>query len=97
MPRKGLHGRTCGMSRHGGRARTLQPSRRSAANAPVIAATRTSLQRVPRGWAGKGPAANSPPGSSAMEQREVVWSAALTRQQAWRRPWCPGSRPRPRP
>ncbi|PPT50299.1 hypothetical protein XarjCFBP7652_05100 [Xanthomonas arboricola] len=26
MPRKSLHGRTCGVSREGGRARTLQPS-----------------------------------------------------------------------
>ncbi|PPT53996.1 hypothetical protein XarbCFBP8138_18535 [Xanthomonas arboricola] len=31
MPRKSLHGRTCGVSREGGRARALQPSRRSAA------------------------------------------------------------------
>ncbi|PPT96046.1 hypothetical protein XarbCFBP7408_14430 [Xanthomonas arboricola pv. guizotiae] len=31
MPRKSLHGRTCGVSCDGGRARTLQPSRRSAA------------------------------------------------------------------
>ncbi|CAD7714122.1 hypothetical protein LMG31886_09430 [Xanthomonas hydrangeae] len=29
MPRKSLHGRTCGVSRDGGRARALQPSRRS--------------------------------------------------------------------
>ncbi|APP84537.1 hypothetical protein BI317_10540 [Xanthomonas hortorum pv. gardneri] len=26
MPRKSLHGRTCGVSRAGGRARALQPS-----------------------------------------------------------------------
>ncbi|PPU48832.1 hypothetical protein XcyCFBP4188_04500 [Xanthomonas hortorum pv. cynarae] len=31
MPRKSLHGRTCGVSRDGRRARALQPSRRSAA------------------------------------------------------------------
>ncbi|APP81264.1 hypothetical protein E1J23_04640 [Xanthomonas gardneri] len=31
MPRKNLHGRTCSVSREGGRARALQPSRRSAA------------------------------------------------------------------
>ncbi|PPU39662.1 hypothetical protein XcyCFBP4188_16445 [Xanthomonas hortorum pv. cynarae] len=31
MPRKSLHGRTCGVSRDGGRARALQPSRRSSA------------------------------------------------------------------
>ncbi|PPT22071.1 hypothetical protein XarbCFBP7629_11175 [Xanthomonas arboricola] len=31
MPRKSLHGRTCGVSCDGGRARTLQPNRRSAA------------------------------------------------------------------
>ncbi|PPU49213.1 hypothetical protein XcyCFBP4188_02255 [Xanthomonas hortorum pv. cynarae] len=31
MPRKSLHGRTCGVSRDGGRARALQPSHRSAA------------------------------------------------------------------
>ncbi|PPT18351.1 hypothetical protein XarjCFBP7652_10370 [Xanthomonas arboricola] len=31
MPRKSLHGCTCGVSREGGRARALQPSRRSAA------------------------------------------------------------------
>ncbi|PPT27758.1 hypothetical protein XarbCFBP7614_11305 [Xanthomonas arboricola] len=31
MPRKSLHGRTCGVSREGGRARALQPSRRSSA------------------------------------------------------------------
>ncbi|PPU82674.1 hypothetical protein XhhCFBP4925_08640 [Xanthomonas hortorum pv. hederae] len=31
MPRKSLHGRTCGVSRDGGRARALQPSGRSAA------------------------------------------------------------------
>ncbi|PPT52160.1 hypothetical protein XarjCFBP7652_01380 [Xanthomonas arboricola] len=31
MPRKSLHGRTCGVSRNGGRARVLQPSCRSAA------------------------------------------------------------------
>ncbi|PPU06841.1 hypothetical protein XarjCFBP1022_19300, partial [Xanthomonas arboricola] len=29
MPRKSLHGRTCGVSCEGGRARTLQPDRRS--------------------------------------------------------------------
>ncbi|PPT63283.1 hypothetical protein XarbCFBP8142_20745 [Xanthomonas arboricola] len=28
MPRKRLHGRTCGVSCEGGRARALQPSRR---------------------------------------------------------------------
>ncbi|PPU09304.1 hypothetical protein XarjCFBP7645_03060 [Xanthomonas arboricola] len=28
MPRKRLHGRTCGVSREGGRARALQPGRR---------------------------------------------------------------------
>ncbi|PPU13715.1 hypothetical protein XarjCFBP1022_01075 [Xanthomonas arboricola] len=28
MPRKSLHGRTCGVSRDGGRARALQPSSR---------------------------------------------------------------------
>ncbi|PPU23309.1 hypothetical protein XarCFBP6762_19600 [Xanthomonas arboricola] len=28
MPRKSLQGRTCGVSREGGRARALQPSRR---------------------------------------------------------------------
>ncbi|PPT29763.1 hypothetical protein XarbCFBP7614_03650 [Xanthomonas arboricola] len=28
MPRKSLHGRTCGVSREGGRARALQRSRR---------------------------------------------------------------------
>ncbi|PPU51095.1 hypothetical protein XarbCFBP6827_05430 [Xanthomonas arboricola] len=37
MPRRSLHGRTCGVSREGGRARALQPSSRSAA-----------LQRRPR-------------------------------------------------
>ncbi|PPU17444.1 hypothetical protein XacyCFBP1159_08710 [Xanthomonas arboricola pv. corylina] len=31
MPRKSLHGRTCGVSRDGGRARALQPGSRSAA------------------------------------------------------------------
>ncbi|PPT97796.1 hypothetical protein XaraCFBP7407_05850 [Xanthomonas arboricola pv. arracaciae] len=31
MPRKRLHGRTCGVSREGGRAIALQPSRRSPA------------------------------------------------------------------
>ncbi|PPU80175.1 hypothetical protein XhhCFBP4925_12335 [Xanthomonas hortorum pv. hederae] len=31
MPRKSLHGRTCCVSRDGRRARTLQPSRSSAA------------------------------------------------------------------
>ncbi|PPT17709.1 hypothetical protein XarjCFBP7652_19690 [Xanthomonas arboricola] len=31
MPRKRLHGRTCGVSREGGRARALQPSGRSSA------------------------------------------------------------------
>ncbi|PPU25230.1 hypothetical protein XarCFBP6762_15370 [Xanthomonas arboricola] len=31
MPRKSLHGRTCGVSCEGGRARALQPSRRSTA------------------------------------------------------------------
>ncbi|PPT55293.1 hypothetical protein XarbCFBP8130_18555 [Xanthomonas arboricola] len=31
MPRKSLRGRTCGVSREGGRARALQPSCRSAA------------------------------------------------------------------
>ncbi|QWN00700.1 hypothetical protein DGN21_16355 [Xanthomonas sp. MLO165] len=36
-PRKSLLGRTCSVSRDGGRARALQPSRRSAANAAVIA------------------------------------------------------------
>ncbi|PUE98646.1 hypothetical protein C7T87_18180 [Xanthomonas hortorum pv. hederae] len=57
MPRKSLQGRTCSVSRDGGWARALQPSRRSAANAAVIAATRTYSLRVPRWWAGKGPAA----------------------------------------
>ncbi|PPU34585.1 hypothetical protein XarbCFBP7604_12400 [Xanthomonas arboricola] len=31
MPRKSLQGRTCGVSRDGGRARALQPNRRPAA------------------------------------------------------------------
>ncbi|CAD7721180.1 hypothetical protein LMG31886_31990 [Xanthomonas hydrangeae] len=31
MPRKSLHGRTCGVSRDGGRARALQPNHRPAA------------------------------------------------------------------
>ncbi|PPT55238.1 hypothetical protein XarbCFBP8138_12965 [Xanthomonas arboricola] len=31
MPRKSLHGRTCGVSCDGGRAKALQPNRRSAA------------------------------------------------------------------
>ncbi|PPT80171.1 hypothetical protein XarzCFBP7410_21525 [Xanthomonas arboricola pv. zantedeschiae] len=31
MPRKSLQGRTCGVSREGGRARALQPRHRSAA------------------------------------------------------------------
>ncbi|PPU06388.1 hypothetical protein XarjCFBP7645_17875 [Xanthomonas arboricola] len=31
MPRKSLHGRTCGVSREGGRARALQRSYRSTA------------------------------------------------------------------
>ncbi|PPT86589.1 hypothetical protein XarzCFBP7410_04835, partial [Xanthomonas arboricola pv. zantedeschiae] len=31
MPRKSLHGRTCGVSREGGRARALQPSHKPAA------------------------------------------------------------------
>ncbi|PPU15203.1 hypothetical protein XacyCFBP1159_09910 [Xanthomonas arboricola pv. corylina] len=31
MPRKRIHGRTCGVSCDGGRARALQPSRRSPA------------------------------------------------------------------
>ncbi|PPT59731.1 hypothetical protein XarbCFBP8150_21115 [Xanthomonas arboricola] len=31
MPRKSLHGRTCGVSRDGGRARALQPSCKSSA------------------------------------------------------------------
>ncbi|PPU30570.1 hypothetical protein XcyCFBP4188_22220 [Xanthomonas hortorum pv. cynarae] len=31
MPRKSLHGRTCGVSRDGERARALQPSHRSSA------------------------------------------------------------------
>ncbi|QEX75768.1 hypothetical protein F6Y24_00645 [Xanthomonas arboricola pv. pruni] len=30
MPRKSLHGRTCGVSRDGGRARALQPSHKPA-------------------------------------------------------------------
>ncbi|QER95805.1 hypothetical protein FLG15_18360 [Xanthomonas phaseoli pv. dieffenbachiae] len=59
--------------------------------------TTTYLQRVRQWWAGKAPAASSSLSSSAMGQRKVVWSAALTRQQAWRRAWCPGSRPPLRP
>ncbi|APP83207.1 hypothetical protein BI317_02485 [Xanthomonas hortorum pv. gardneri] len=60
MPRKSLHGRTCGVSRDGGRARALQPSRRSSAlqvihlhclNAPY-------LRCAQRCQAGKDPAAN---------------------------------------
>ncbi|PPU12772.1 hypothetical protein XarjCFBP1022_05695 [Xanthomonas arboricola] len=35
MPRKSLHGRTCGVSREGGRARASQPSRRSSALQPT--------------------------------------------------------------
>ncbi|PPT73005.1 hypothetical protein XarbCFBP8150_00680 [Xanthomonas arboricola] len=35
MPRKSLHGRTCGVSCEGGRARTSQPSRRSSALQPT--------------------------------------------------------------
>ncbi|PPT18144.1 hypothetical protein XarCFBP6771_17685 [Xanthomonas arboricola] len=31
MPRKSLHGRTCGVSREGGRARALPPGRRATA------------------------------------------------------------------
>ncbi|PPT68232.1 hypothetical protein XarbCFBP8150_15145 [Xanthomonas arboricola] len=31
MPRKSLHGRTCGVSCEGGRARALQPSRKPTA------------------------------------------------------------------
>ncbi|RFF37133.1 hypothetical protein DZD52_18350 [Xanthomonas nasturtii] len=57
----------------------------------------TDSRRVLRWWAGKGPAAKSQLSSSAIEQREVVWSAALTRQQARRRSWCPGNTRPPRP
>ncbi|PPT88092.1 hypothetical protein XarbCFBP8149_10125 [Xanthomonas arboricola] len=32
MPRKSLHGRTCGVSREGGRARARQPGHRSHAS-----------------------------------------------------------------
>ncbi|PPT47301.1 hypothetical protein XarbCFBP8147_18040 [Xanthomonas arboricola] len=40
MPRKSLHGRTCGVSREGGRARALQPARRSSEqDASCIACT----------------------------------------------------------
>ncbi|PPU15395.1 hypothetical protein XacyCFBP1159_12680 [Xanthomonas arboricola pv. corylina] len=35
MPRKSLQGRTCGVSCEGGRARTLQPSRRPVALQPI--------------------------------------------------------------
>ncbi|PPU05665.1 hypothetical protein XarjCFBP7645_13650 [Xanthomonas arboricola] len=35
MPRKSLQGRTCGVSREGGRARALQPSHRSPAPRPT--------------------------------------------------------------
>ncbi|MFS8441528.1 hypothetical protein EIQ03_10580 [Xanthomonas campestris pv. raphani] len=59
VPRKRLHGRTCGVSRGGRRARTLQQSRRSAAlhliypHSPVTSGqpklpTGTYLQRVRR-------------------------------------------------
>ncbi|PUE94440.1 hypothetical protein C7T87_22230 [Xanthomonas hortorum pv. hederae] len=34
MPRKSLHGRTCGVSRDGRRARALQPGSRSRPHAP---------------------------------------------------------------
>ncbi|APP81818.1 hypothetical protein BI317_19560 [Xanthomonas hortorum pv. gardneri] len=37
MPRKSLHGRTCGVSCDGGRARALQSSRRSSALADHLA------------------------------------------------------------
>ncbi|PPU09940.1 hypothetical protein XarjCFBP7645_06790 [Xanthomonas arboricola] len=35
MPRKSLHGRTCGVSRAGRRARALQQNRRSSALLPT--------------------------------------------------------------
>ncbi|PPT25102.1 hypothetical protein XarbCFBP7629_00985 [Xanthomonas arboricola] len=37
MPRKSLHGRTCGVSCDGGRVRALQKTRRSAALYPMRA------------------------------------------------------------
>ncbi|PPU22762.1 hypothetical protein XarCFBP6762_20560, partial [Xanthomonas arboricola] len=43
MPRKSLHGRTCGVSCEGGRARALQPSRRSFA-LPPMPPVRSTLQ-----------------------------------------------------
>ncbi|PPT40724.1 hypothetical protein XarjCFBP7653_09045 [Xanthomonas arboricola] len=65
-------GRTCGVSCDGGRARARQHTRSvedvlAACPAMVggqgpcsqLAASRTYLRRVPRWWAGKGPAANS--------------------------------------
>ncbi|KPN10034.1 hypothetical protein AN652_14075 [Xanthomonas arboricola pv. pruni] len=42
MPRKSLHGRTCGVSRDGGRARALQPSGRSPALQPICPQRRRS-------------------------------------------------------
>ncbi|PPT56807.1 hypothetical protein XarbCFBP8153_17520 [Xanthomonas arboricola] len=44
MPRKSLHGRTCGVSCDGGRARTLQPSRRSSLCNRCIHTFASSLQ-----------------------------------------------------
>ncbi|PPU52508.1 hypothetical protein XarbCFBP6827_13760 [Xanthomonas arboricola] len=59
MPRKSLHGRTCGVSCDGGRARASQPSRRSSALQPNLCSQNTapkplSPRRYPRstrpGW-----------------------------------------------
>ncbi|PPT59716.1 hypothetical protein XarbCFBP8130_20585 [Xanthomonas arboricola] len=47
MPRKSLHGRTCGVSCDGGRARALQRSRRSTA-LQLIYPHSPSTSRQPR-------------------------------------------------
>ncbi|PPU31310.1 hypothetical protein XarbCFBP7604_17975 [Xanthomonas arboricola] len=48
MPRKSLHGRTCGVSREGGRARALQPSTDQPLYDRAIARTTTSKDRPSR-------------------------------------------------
>ncbi|PPU98582.1 hypothetical protein XpopCFBP1817_03830 [Xanthomonas populi] len=53
MPRKSLQGRTCGVSRDGGRARTLQQTRRSGALQPTH--PHRHLSRRPRSQASASP------------------------------------------
>ncbi|PPT41900.1 hypothetical protein XarjCFBP7653_05575 [Xanthomonas arboricola] len=82
MPRKSLQGRTCGVSRDGGRARTLQPSCRSADQGPA-AKLQTSGSGSCNQVTDQPPSSRRPVAPSAILRRAVVrqWLLACARAQ----------------